>query len=135
MKKRERQLVNGQWYTKPKRGAARLLTRCDNTLTESEFINLFVQALRRLTMTWPPASSAWQDARRPCNKGRQKFEGQCAHCKKWFARKDIEMDHVEAIGSLREIIKKFASKVLPEKEGWQPLCKPCHKLKTHGKKI
>lgn len=131
--KRERQQIDGKWYTKPKRGACKELTHGGNTLTDSEFIGLFVQALRKLSMRWLPRSEAWIRVRRACKKGRQQYEGQCAECKEWHARKDVELDHKEAIGSIRKYIMKFADKWLPEVDGWQVLCKECHKHKTHKK--
>lgn len=131
--KRERQQIDGKWYTKPKRGAKKELTRCSNTMTESEFIGVFISALRDMSMRWLPRSEAWKKVRRTCKKGRQQYEGQCIECKEWCAKKDIEMDHIEAIGSIREYIKLFADKYLPEVDGWQVLCKQCHKHKTHKK--
>ncbi len=133
MKKRERQLIDGKWFTKPKRGKARLLEYCGNTLTESEFIGLFISALRELTLRWPPRSEAWYKVRKSCPDGRVKFKGQCISCQEWFAEKEIEMDHIEPVGSIRESIKQFATRVCPEIDGWQCLCKSCHKDKTHNK--
>lgn len=134
MKKRERQLIDGKWYTKPKRGKIRELTRCSNTLTESEFISLFIQALRQLTLRWAPRSEAWIRARKEVKEGRTKFKGQCASCKGWFARKDIEIDHINPIGNISKAIMEFADKVLPEANGWQCLCNECHSSKTHRSK-
>ena len=59
--------------------------------------------MRRAFMYWKPAQDALRRSRRPYvgpNKN-QKFEHQCAECKKWFKRKDVHIDHINAAASLR----------------------------------
>lgn len=130
-KARERQIINGEWYTKPKRGKARKLEYCNNTLTESEFLGLFNSALRDYSLKWPPREEAWKRVRKQVNEGRIKYKGPCAICKGMFCKDDIEMDHIDGVGNINEFIKQFARRMLPEVDGWQPLCKPCHRAKTN----
>jgi DNA-directed RNA polymerase subunit RPC12/RpoP len=59
--------------------------------------------MRRGFMYWKPAQDALRRASRPYvgpNKN-QKFEYQCAECKKWFKRKGVHIDHIKAAASLR----------------------------------
>jgi hypothetical protein len=62
-----------------------------------------------------------------------KWEYQCAHCKKWFPEKEIEVDHIVEAGSLRngDDVKTFIERLFCERDGLQVLCKnTCHKEKT-----
>ena len=66
--------------------------------------------------------------------GRQRWEYQCARCKKWFKDKDTQIDHVVPCGSLRrmEDIAPFVERMTCEDvNGYQVMCKPCHQLKTN----
>ena len=64
---------------------------------------------------------------------RLKTEYQCAKCKKWFPRKEVQIDHVVPCGSLKgpDDIAGFLERLTPEStEAYQVLDKKCHKIKT-----
>lgn len=77
-----------------------------------------------------------KDSARRAYKGknkRQKWEYQCASCDKWFAGKEVQIDHIIPCGSLRsnEDIVPFIERLTAEDvSAFQVLCKPCHKIKT-----
>lgn len=83
-------------------------------------------------MKWPPIYKAMDSARRPCKKGRQKWEYKCAICSKWWPRKEVCADHRNPCGALRDFSDAggFLERLLVEKEGIDVLCKGCHAAKT-----
>jgi hypothetical protein len=113
-------------------------TRNGKTLTEAAFWGMIRSTLRRRTMYWLPIKQAREQARRPYkgNNKRQKWEFLCAECKKHHPQKNINVDHKIEAGSLRngDDLKGFVERLFCEDvEGYQVLCKPCHKSKTHKK--
>jgi hypothetical protein len=110
-------------------------TRNANTLTESQYWSKIRSALRSAFRFWKPMMIALENASRPykgANK-RIKKEYQCAHCKEWFQRKDVEIDHLTPCGSLKgfEDIQGFIERLTVEDpNAFQILCKPHHKEKT-----
>lgn len=75
------------------------------------------------------------NARRPYEgpEKRQKWEYQCNHCKQWFKDKDVQIDHIIPVGSLKcsEDIAGFLERLTPEDvNAFQCLCKECHAVKT-----
>lgn len=112
-------------------------TRNANTLTESEYFGKIRSGLRKAFQYWKPMMIALENASRPSqnleNK-RLKTEYQCNHCKKWFPKKDIQIDHIEDVGSLTcfEDIAPFIKRLtIEDPNGFQILCKPCHQIKTN----
>lgn len=110
-------------------------TRNANTLTESQYWGKIRSALRSAFRFWKPMMIALEKASRPytgTNK-RIKKEYQCAHCKEWFQRKDVEIDHSIPCGSLKgfDDIQGFIERLTVEDpNAFQILCKPHHKEKT-----
>ena len=108
-------------------------TRNAETWTEAKYWGMLRSALRRAFRYWKPITDCKIESRRP-NEGdnkRQKWEYQCNHCDDWFADKEVQVDHIIPVGSLRssDDLKGFIERLTPE-EGFQTLCKPCHKIKT-----
>lgn len=136
MPKRDRQLINGQWYTKPKRGGARLLPHNMGTMTESEFWGMFKSMLRSGTKYWKPKLDYLKSKSRPYkgeNK-RIKTEYQCEACKRWWVRAKLEVNHKIPVGGIAcfEDLGKVAKALYLETlEGWEVLCKPCHLIQTN----
>jgi 5-methylcytosine-specific restriction endonuclease McrA len=135
-KKPERIEIDGKWYRLKSNGKPGVeLTRNGNTMTESEFFGRIRSALRQATRFWVPAVRCIEKATKPY-KGtdkRIKKVTQCASCKEWVARSKIQADHIIPCGSLRsyEDIAGFCERAFTEGEdNYQPLCKPCHILKT-----
>lgn len=107
------------------------------TLTEAAFFGKIRSALRNAFRYWKPAQEALNRASRPSqNKTnlRLKKEFQCAECKKWHKRADVEIDHIIECGSLScyNDIVPFIKRLAPENpNAYQVLCKPCHRLKSN----
>ena len=109
-------------------------TRNASTLTEAGYWGMVRSGLRRTFRYWKPATKCKAEAKRPykgSNK-RQKYEYQCAHCTEWFKDKEVQIDHIIEVGSLKcgEDLKGFLERLTPE-DGFQLLCKPCHQVKTN----
>ena len=111
-------------------------TRNGGKWTESEYFSRVRSALRRVFRYWIPMQTALNLASRPSqseNK-RLKKEYQCAKCKKWRKRTDVEIDHIEECGSLKtydDVIPFLKRLTKEEPSAYQILCKnTCHKQKT-----
>lgn len=110
-------------------------TRNGGTFTESMYWSAIRSALRAKFRYWKPAVAALNAAKRPSqsrNK-RLKHEYQCAKCKKWFPRKDVQIDHIKPCGSLKceKDIAPFLKRLTPEDpSAYQILHTECHKAKT-----
>jgi len=111
-----------------------------NTQSEAAFWGSVRSALRRAFRYWKPATQAKMEARRRyegSNK-RQRWEYKCAACRDWHADKNVQIDHIIPVGSLKsgDDLKGFLERLTPE-DGFQILCRPCHQTKTNkerGKK-
>jgi len=109
-------------------------TRNANTQTESAYWGGVRSALRRAYRYWKPATKAKEAARRPnqSDNKRMKWEFQCAHCQEWFPDKQVQIDHITPVGTLRcsADLAGFLERLTPE-GGFQVLCKECHQVKTN----
>ena len=111
-------------------------TRNANTLTESQYFSKIRSSLRNSFRYWKPGQLALERASRPSqskNK-RLKKEYQCAICKKWFKRADVEIDHLEECGALKSYddIVPFLKRLTKENpNAYQILCKPDHRARTN----
>lgn len=107
------------------------------TMTESAYFSKIRSVLRNGFRYWKPMQLTLDAASRPSQSDnkRLKKEYKCAHCKKWFPRKGVEIDHVEECGSLKNYddIVPFLKRLTKEKlTDYQILCKPCHLAKTNS---
>ena len=147
MVSKKRVQIDGGWYRvseKTGRASKVPLTRCSNTMTESEFKSWVLSGLRDRTMMWKPANDAWKLNTRAntSGKGRHRIEHQCAHCSKWFPKKTkknntgIELDHIIPIGGLNDFNKaaEWIEKAFVEVDAYQKLCTICHQIKTNSEK-
>jgi hypothetical protein len=121
---------------KPKKAKKVILKPFNSgTMTISGFWGFIRSALRQKSRWWKPIQEAKLKARRTSqskNK-RQKYEYQCAHCKKWFAEKEIAVDHINEAGTLRDYsdLPQFVKNLFCEANDLQVLCKKkCHHTKT-----
>ena len=115
-----------------------LKVRNGGTLTESGFWSFIRSALRQKSRWWKPISQAKANVKRPY-KGplkRQKFEYQCNQCKKWYADKKINVDHIIPAGSLNcaDDLPGFVERLFCEVDKLQVLCENCHNIKTQNEK-
>jgi len=86
--------------------------------------------LRRLWMRHPNRTEFLKSIRKTVTGKRHKYEVQCVHCKDWFKQNEVQLDHIEPCGTMKD--KETALKFY-ERLFWgelQVLCKPCHKVKT-----
>lgn len=105
--------------------------------TQLEFAE---NALRRASYKWMPRRNILNKARRDKGEFAIKIEGdrckikyRCAMCKLLFRKKEIQLDHIEPVIPIegRDDLEGFASRLLCYEEGWQVLCKNCHKDKSN----
>jgi hypothetical protein len=121
--------------TKKSRKSTAPKTRNHNTWSESEYFSRVRSALRSRFRFWIPMQKALEKVSRPSqsiNK-RIKKEYQCAHCKEWFKRADVQIDHIEECGALNcyNDIVPFLKRLTKENiNAYQILCKNDHKQKT-----
>ena len=122
---------------KPRANAAPK-TRNNATMTESAFWSFIRSGLRQKSRWWKPITQCKLNAKRPYkgpNK-RQKFEYQCNGCKKWYAEKNINVDHIHPAGSLNcaNDLPGFVERLFCETDNLQVLCSDCHNTKTQNEK-
>ena len=109
-------------------------TRNAGTMSEAAFWSFIRSALRQKSRWWKPIAVCKMNARRlykGTNK-RQKYEYQCNKCKKWYAEKEINVDHIIPAGSLNcaDDLPQFVERLFCEKDNLQVLCTGCHDKKT-----
>lgn len=97
--------------------------------TEAKFNQFIRSALRAAWNRWPPKYEALNDARRIVTGKRHKYEYQCNTCKGWFKQKEVQVDHVEPVGTLTSW-DIFVARLFVAKEKLQILCYECHAIKT-----
>ena len=102
-------------------------TRNGGTWTESIYFGFIRSALRSAFQKWGPKHEAKKLAKVAYN------TYVCAHCDKWYASKEIEVDHIEPAGSLKTFddLPGFVERMFCEADGFQVLCKTCHQVKTN----
>ena len=106
--------------------------------SKARLMGFIRSTLRRSSTRWNPRALALKEARRASQSDnkRLKWEFRCNSCGGWFARKDVEADHIVPAGSLRDFddLPGFARRLFCEKDGFEILCKAeCHHKKTHTK--
>lgn len=119
----------------PKKTSKVPKTRNGGTMTEAQYYAKLRSTLRRAFRWWIPLQTALVKARRKSQSSnkRLKFEYQCASCKDWHPRKDVEVDHIIPCGSLRcdeDIVPFLQRLTVEDPNAYQVLCKDCHKVKT-----
>ena len=101
-------------------------TRNNGTMTEAAYFGKIRSVLRQGFRYWKPLRQCKADARREYtgDNKRQKWEYQCNDCKEWFTGKQVQVDHITPVGSLRSLddLPAFVYRLTVE-EGYQILCK------------
>lgn len=109
-------------------------TRNGNTWTEAQFWAEVRSAFRQKFRYWKPAQTAKIRARRDYRGGgRRKYEYKCSGCKHYYPEKEINIDHIIPVGSLKrpKDLAGFLERLTPEDpDAYQVLCSECHKNKT-----
>lgn len=113
-------------------------THASGTWTKSRYFQFIRSALRQAFSRYPVKYKVKDKAKRELKhkKGRQKYEYQCAGCEQWWSAKDVEVDHIDPAGSLKDYddLPGFVSRMFCEEDGLQVLCKECHREKTYADK-
>jgi hypothetical protein len=111
------------------------LTRCNGTMTESQYLSWIRSALRSKSLRWPPRAECLKLARRAykgTNKA-QKWEYLCSLCQQWQLGKNCQVDHfpIDA-GSILSVddIGEFCNNLYCEVSNLRCLCKSCHATYT-----
>lgn len=108
-------------------------TRNGGQWTEARFRGFVVSALRGAFRRWQPKydtlKSAFTTQKTNEKTGRLAKHYRCAKCKKDFPQSNVQVDHIDPIGSCATF-DEFVERLFCEKENLQVLCKPCHKKKT-----
>lgn len=84
--------------------------------------------LRRIHTKWPPRKLAYTSAR--VSRGQYT----CAHCKNIFRPKEIDLDHIDPVINPQTGFvdwNTYITRLFIPQNGYQVLCKRCHKTKTH----
>lgn len=109
-------------------------TRAGGTWTEAGFWGWMRSGLRRMSLTWPPLRDIMRRNRRPYSgpDKRTKWEHRCDLCGGWFKAKEIEVDHIEPCGSLREWgdVEGFVRRLFCEGDGLRKTCVECNQARN-----
>ena len=113
-------------------------TEAGGTWTAARKWSFIRSALRRAFVRWPPnyqARKLYRRAYKGPNK-LQKWEFQCALCRKWTMGKNTQLDHIVPAGSLRAYsdLPAFCERLFCEAQGLRVLCKKCHKEITQAQR-
>jgi len=113
--------------------------RNHGTMTESAFWSFIRSALRQKSRWWKPIQECKKKAKRVykgSNK-RQKFEYKCNVCKDYFSEKEIQVDHIKPVGTLKSSkdLELFIENLFCEINNLQTICTTCHNEKTQNEKI
>lgn len=105
--------------------------------TTSRFFGFLRSALRNASLRYPPRFTLLTTNRKPY-KGPQKsrkWTYTCANCQGEFQGKEVEIDHIVPVGTLKSFddLPQFVERLFCAEDGLQLLCKGCHKDKTHAK--
>lgn len=108
-------------------------THAGGQWTKAGFWGWFRSGLRRMSLTWPPLRDIMRRDRRPYSgpDKRTKWEHRCELCGGWFPAKQIEVDHVEPCGQLRDWsdLERFAKTLFCEAENLRKTCEGCNQAR------
>lgn len=112
--------------------------KCGGQWTTARYWSFISSGLRKMWMKYPVKQEALKAARRPFEgtDKRTRWEYRCIGCDVWFKGKDIQVDHIEPVGSLRdyEDLPRAVKNLFCELDNLQVLCKECHQSKTISEK-
>lgn len=100
------------------------------TETQSQHMNKIRSMLRSLSRWWKPMQLALKASSTTYTVGRAKrVMFLCAQCNKLHERKNVEVNHIEPAGSLKDYndLPAFCERLFVEDiSKLEVLCKPCH---------
>lgn len=104
--------------------------------TQAKFNSFIKSALRSASVRWPPRFQKVKEASvgKKINiaSGRMAEHFTCNKCKQEFPRKEVEANHIIPVVPVSGFDNwdGVISRMYCEKDGFEVLCKPCHKLVT-----
>lgn len=113
-------------------------TRNSGRWTEARYNSFIKSAIRSMSGRWPVKYDALKAAQAGvmvnAKTGRMAMHYTCKCCGKLFPAKDVQVDHIEPIVPLTMVENLdwniVINNALCELDGFQVLCKPCHKEKS-----
>lgn len=106
--------------------------------TQARYFSFLRSALRRAWTKYPNKYKCLNAAKRRKTgaKGKQKYEYECAECGEFYAGKNVQVDHIDSAGTLRDFsdLPAFVSRLFCSLEGLQVLCFKCHQIKTNAER-
>lgn len=106
--------------------------------TQARFFSFIRSALRSASQRWPPKQESKKLSRRPYtgDNPRMKWEYLCSHCGRWVADKECEQNHIVSVGTLTkfEDLPGFVERLFCGVDGFETVCKKCHKEHTQNSK-
>lgn len=104
-------------------------------MTESAFRTKLQSVLRNIRW-WKPPLQALKLAERKSKSDnkRLKYEYQCNHCKEWFSRKEVAIDHVISVVGEDgfQDWNTYIERLFTEVDNYQVLCTECHHIKSQS---
>lgn len=104
--------------------------------TEAKFWAFIRSGMRAKWSRWPAKYAVLAEAKRDYKgkNARQKYEYKCKGCKKWYPQKEVSVDHIEPVGTLRcyDDLPDFCRRLFVNTDKLQVLCKKCHDKKTYA---
>lgn len=104
--------------------------------SDAKFWSFVRSGLRRKWIMWPPRFLAIQKARKAVRNKRHKWEIKCSTCKKWKKLNEVQVDHIESVGTLKryEDLPDFVRRLFVSVDKLRILCKKCHLEVTKNNK-
>lgn len=102
--------------------------------TQARFNSFVKSALRSASRRWPPKYECLNEAcvgvKKNKSTGRMAKHFKCAHCKKHFPAKGVEVNHIIPVVPVTgfDSWDGIIARMFCPKEQLEVLCKPCHKL-------
>lgn len=112
----------------------------------AKFWSFIRSGLRAKWSRWPAKFAVVNKAKRKAQyewwnaEGNRKlnvqWEYQCSKCKEWFMRTEVEVDHIEPVGSLKDFddLPGFTKRLFVGEDKLRLLCKECHRHITNSEK-
>ena len=110
-------------------------TRAGETWTESRYWS-FIRGLLRRGFTRYPVKHQVKLAARRQKRGSKRFEYKCSECLGYYPNSQVEVDHIEPAGSLKDYsdLAGFVQRLYCEADNLQVLCSTCHLAKTNSER-
>ena len=111
--------------------------KTDNYELDKATIKHVLNVLRRGTIVWKGRSECLNRNRKRIIKGefkngkpKKKWMYKCEKCLDWFDLKEMEVDHIEEVGSFTGDFNEYVERLYCSQENLQALCVTCHAKKT-----